>query len=258
MAMCRSYGVRSCAGVMLRGIACRGYASYPGWFAFTNRRSLTVQTFWAKCRCQLVVKLKANKYYPELLSFLSSYVNLQDLKASPVGSWPLAGSKPLAPDPDLRPLAILVLVFAFGQLFLDKVCCNPTDFRWVNCFVTIRPHLAYDCLIVLGLSFGLLLNWLFLTLFICDFGPLRNCSRLSSASPSSRLLGLPSNCARPCIIILEYSRFCQAVVCRFCWVIVCDFGGLVRRSVPWSYSCKLFLTIGSSNCKRSKTKSIFK
>ena len=76
-----------------------------------------VWTLQVKCRCQLIVRLKVNKYYPELLIFLSSYINLLNLlnlKASAVGSWPLAGSRPLAPDPDLRPLAILVLVLAFG------------------------------------------------------------------------------------------------------------------------------------------------
>ena len=77
----------------------------------------------------MVVKLKANEYYPELLSSLSSYINLLNLlnlKASAVGSWPLAGSRPLVPDSDLRPLAVLVLVLAFGQSFLGKVCRNPT------------------------------------------------------------------------------------------------------------------------------------
>ena len=37
-------------------------------------------TFWEfERRCQLVVRLKANKYYQELLCFLSSYINLLNL-----------------------------------------------------------------------------------------------------------------------------------------------------------------------------------
>ena len=88
-----------------------------------------MRTLQAKRRYQLVVRLKANKYYPKLLSSLSSYINLLNLlnlKASAVGSWPLAGTKLLAPDLDLRPWAVLVLVLAFGQSFLGKVCRNPT------------------------------------------------------------------------------------------------------------------------------------
>ena len=93
---------------------------------------VTVQTLRVKRRCQLVVRLKANKCYQKLLCYLSSYINLLNLlnlKASAVGSWPLAGSRPLAPDPDLRPLAVLVLVLVFGQLFLGKVCRDPTALR---------------------------------------------------------------------------------------------------------------------------------
>ena len=99
-------------------VICRRHASCPEWFAFINKRSLTVRTLWkSKRRCELVITLKANKYYLELLSSLTSYINLLNflnLKASAVGFWPLAGSIPLAPDPNLRLLAVLVLVFAFG------------------------------------------------------------------------------------------------------------------------------------------------
>ena len=102
------------------------------WAKFNNADFLRV-----KRRCQLVVRLKAKEYYLELLSFLSSYINflnLLNLKASAVGSWPLAGSRLLALDSDLRPLAILILVFAIGESFHGKVCCNPTVLRWVAWF----------------------------------------------------------------------------------------------------------------------------
>ena len=49
----------------------------------------------------------------------------------------------------------------------------------------------------------------------------------------------------------------QAVIHEVCPAIVRDFGWSVGRSVHWSCFCKLFLTIGSSNCKQSKTKSTF-
>ena len=41
---------------------------------------ITVQTFRVKRRYQLVVRLKANKYYQELLRYLSSYINLLNIR----------------------------------------------------------------------------------------------------------------------------------------------------------------------------------
>ena len=41
---------------------------------------ITVQTLRVKRRCQLVIRLKANKCYQELLCFLSSYINLLNIK----------------------------------------------------------------------------------------------------------------------------------------------------------------------------------
>ena len=43
-------------------------------------RVITVQTFQIKCRCQFVVKLKANKCYQESLRFLFSYINLLNIR----------------------------------------------------------------------------------------------------------------------------------------------------------------------------------
>ena len=103
-------------------------------------------TLWELERmCQLVVRLKANKYYQELLCSLSSYIKLLNvLNLQGLCNWLLAPgrfqtcspwSRPLT---NSKPLAGLILVLVFGQLFLDKVCRNPTALRWVICFVAIR------------------------------------------------------------------------------------------------------------------------
>ena len=171
-----------------------------------------VRTLWVKRRCQLVIRLKANKYYPELLSSLSSYINLLNFlnfKASAVSFWLLIGSKPLAPDPNLRPLAVLVLVLAFGQLFLGKVCRDPTALGWVA-----RPWS---------------LDRLFATLFVYDSGHSRNRSQFSSTLPRSRLSGLPSNHAQFFITILDCLWLYQAVFCWVCRAIMRDFSRSVGR-----------------------------
>ena len=41
---------------------------------------ITVQTLWVKRRCQLVVRLKANKCYQGLLCYLSSYINFLSIR----------------------------------------------------------------------------------------------------------------------------------------------------------------------------------
>ena len=210
----RGHGVKSRAGATCRGYGARLRAGdmqvAQSDLYLQMGGVVTIQTLQVKCRCQLVVRLKANKYYPELLNFLSSYINLLNLlnlKASAVDSWPLAGSKPLALDLDLKPLAILVFVLAFGQSFFSKVCHNPTALRWLA-----RPWS---------------LDWLFATSFVRDSGPLRNRSQLSSASPRSCLSGLLSNRAQLCITILDCPWLYQAVVCQVCRAIMRDFGRLV-------------------------------
>ena len=66
---------------------CRGHVSYQGESAFTRSRravkgidkgdGFNVRTFLrVKCRCQLILRLKANKCYQELLRFFSFYINL--------------------------------------------------------------------------------------------------------------------------------------------------------------------------------------
>ena len=209
----------------------------------------------------MVVRLKANKCYQGLLCYLSSYINFLNIKLCgwlQAPSWFQTFSPQSRTHTGSRILAVLVLILVFGQLFFGKVCCNPITLKWVAHFVAIQPYSAFGCSIILGLLFGLSVNRLFLILFVCNFSPLRNYSRLSSTSPSSHLLSLSSNRARLCVIVFDCSRFCRAVICRFCQAIVCNFGWSLGWSVPWSCLCKLFLTISSSNCKRSKMKSIYK
>ena len=138
---------------------------------------------------------------------------------------------------------MLALIPVFDQSFLGKVCCDPIFFKWVACFIVIWLHLAFGCLIVLALSFGLSLNRLFLTLFVCNFGSLRNRSHLSLASPSSCLSSLSSNHAQLCVTVLDCLGLHQAVVCWICWAIVHDFGWLVNwlvgRLLFWSVSTSI-------------------
>ena len=69
---CRSHGVRSRAGVR----SCAGGMQVARGDLYLQMGGvIIVQTLWIKCRYQLVVKLKANKCYQELLCYLSSYIN---------------------------------------------------------------------------------------------------------------------------------------------------------------------------------------
>ena len=89
----------------------RRYASCPEWSAFTNRWSCNstevtcnVDSSRVKHRCQLVIRRKANKCYPELLCYLSSYINLLNLlnlQGLRRRFLVLAGPRPLPSDPDL-------------------------------------------------------------------------------------------------------------------------------------------------------------
>ena len=150
-----------------------------------------------KRRCQLVVRVKANKCYQKLLCYLSSYINL--LKIRLCGRLKAFGQvQAFSPwsrtHTGSRPLAVLILDLVFGQLFLGKVYRNPTAFKWIAYFVAIWLYSTFGHLIVFGLFFDLSLNRFFLTSFVCDFGPLPNCSRLFLALLSSCLSILPSNC----------------------------------------------------------------
>ena len=204
----------------------------------------TVDSLRVKRRCQLIVRLKANKCYQELLCSLSSYINLLNLlNLQGLRGWLQASSRfqtsSLWSRSQTSDLCRYSYSFSclFDQLFLGKVCRNPTTLGWVVWLWS--------------------LDQLFATSFVCNSGPLHNRSRLSSTSLSSSLSGLPSNRAQLCVTVLDCPRLHQAVVCRICQAIMRDFGGLVARSVGFCL-CKLFLTIGSSNCELSKTKSIYK
>ena len=124
--------------VTCRGeVMCRGHASCPKWFAFINRRSSRVRTLQkSKRKYQLVVRLKANKCYQELLCCLSSYINLLNLlnfqglcsrfldpgRFQTSSPW----SRPLT-NSDLKGVLIFVLVFdkLFSQLSGQLVVIWP-------------------------------------------------------------------------------------------------------------------------------------
>ena len=69
-------------------VTCREHASCPKWTAFTNGWSCNSADSLSQYRYQLIVRLKANKCYHELLRYLSSSINLlvSDLCS---GFWPL-------------------------------------------------------------------------------------------------------------------------------------------------------------------------
>ena len=139
----------SCTKAMCRGHV-QGVCKLPGviciykWAEFNGTDSLRV-----KGRCQLVVRLKANKCYQGLIYYLSSYINLLNLlNLQSLCGRLLTPGQFQTSSPWSRPLTVLVLILVFSQLFLGKVCRNPTALRWVVCFVAIQPLL--DKLLVLG------------------------------------------------------------------------------------------------------------
>ena len=155
---------------------------------------------------------------------------------------------------------LFIIIFGFAkQLFLIVYLSIWLDvwlrLALLSCRSQLLIHLAFARLMVLGVLFGPLLNWLFATLFLCDFGLLCNRSWLSLALSSSRLSSPQSNCTHLYVTILNCPWLHRAVTHWLCRVIMRDFGWSVRWLISWPCLCKLFLTIGSSNCKRFKTKS---
>ena len=89
-----------------------------------------------KRRCQLVVRLKANKCYQELLSSLSSYINLLNLKASTVDY--------LFSINRCFWYAILLLKGSRCNYFLRKhIITHPHSDLPQDCLRTSRNHLDY-------------------------------------------------------------------------------------------------------------------
>ena len=84
----RGHGIRSHVGVTWRGHVQR-VSKLPGviciykWFELYSADFSRV-----KRRCQVVVRLKANKRYQELLCYLSSYINLLNIRLC-LGLWSL-------------------------------------------------------------------------------------------------------------------------------------------------------------------------
>ena len=148
-----------------------------------------------KCRCQLVVRLKANKYYQEMFCYLSStstswVSGLLDRLLVPdrfqtFNPW----SRPLANSGLYSMLEVIVIVFVFvwsiichhsrlcrtvvHDCLVDCLVRHPIAFGLTKPLVSVVDSLglchsivlglaeqmfSIGCLIVLSLSFGLLLN----------------------------------------------------------------------------------------------------
>ena len=185
-------------------VTCRGHASCLEWSALEMGRVITVQTLWVKCRCQLVVSLKANKYYQELLCSLSSYINfLNLLNLQVLHGWLLAPgrfqtsslwSRHLT-NSDLKEDAYTCAhVRSIVWSIVQSADCDPTALRWDVCFFVI--WLLLDELLDLGRSVG---QW-FLVVCSCEsscpLALLHNRFWLSLASPNSCLSGLLGNRAQ--------------------------------------------------------------
>ena len=79
-AMCRNHGMRSFARVTQRGHV-QGACKLPGIICIQKQVELyNADSSRVKRRCQLVVRLKANKCYQELLHYLSSYINFLNIR----------------------------------------------------------------------------------------------------------------------------------------------------------------------------------
>ena len=68
---------------------CRYHVHYLGWSAPTNERftnredykiGFSADSLRVKCKCQLIVRLKANKYYQKLLYYLFFNMNLLNIR----------------------------------------------------------------------------------------------------------------------------------------------------------------------------------
>ena len=156
-------------------------------------------TLWElERRCQLVIRLKANKCYQELLCYLSSYINLLNLlnlKASAVGSWPLAGSRPLAPDPDLWPTlnlwrclyllsclvnCSLVRPVAIRPLSDELLALSQSDRARISCWTSVDGSWLFACV-------NLLAHWLLELQAVQDKIYLQiDCALISDHPPRSR------------------------------------------------------------------------
>ena len=107
-------------------------------------------TFWKlEHRCQLIVKLQANKFYQKLLCCLSSYINLLNLlNFQGLHGRLLTLSRFQTSNPWSRPLTNSDL--KRGAYTRARVCqivwsivwsigCDPTALRTIPCFVAIWP-----------------------------------------------------------------------------------------------------------------------
>ena len=164
---------------------------------------------------------------------------------------PLAGSKPLAPDPDLRPLTnsdlkgvlVLVLVFnqSFGQSSGQLVAIWPLSDESLALSRSARTRMSRSSSVARSV----------------------NGSRLSIHSALGRSivlgLGLPVWIVRDYwllrVTVLNCPWLHQVVVCRVCRAIVRDFSRSVGRSVGRSLVRSVSTSIGWCFWYRSRNHS---
>ena len=135
-----------------------------------QRRKITLWEF--KRRCQLVVRLKANKCYQELLCFLSSYINLQILlNLQGFRGQLLAPGRFQTSSPWSRSLTnsdfkggvcTYTRVWPIVWSIVWSVDCNPIALKWVACFVAIWLFLDES------LNLGCLVSQWFSIICLCE------------------------------------------------------------------------------------------
>ena len=155
-ATCRSHRVRSRAGVTCRGhmegSRAGGMRVAQGDLHLQMGGVIIVQTLQVKRRCQFVVRLKPNKCYQGLLCYLSSYINLLNIRLC---GWLQAPgrfqtfspwSRTLADSGPCLILEVIVIVLVF-------VWSIGRHHSWL-CHIVVLDCLV-DCSVRCPIAFGL-------------------------------------------------------------------------------------------------------
>ena len=140
------------------------------WAEWSHMQKSYVKVKWlrekdnsskVKYRCQLVVKLKANKCYQKLLYFLSSFINLlnllylQGLRSRLLTPGRFQNSSPwskLLTNFNLKGGAYTcACVWPIIWSIVWSIGRDPTALKWIACFVAIQPlsdeSLNLSCLV---------------------------------------------------------------------------------------------------------------
>ena len=106
---------------------------------------ITVQTLWIKRRCQLVVRLKANKYYQKLLRYLSSYINLLNIRLCS-SLWPSHECYWRCNQPRVCPNCIADYIALIANLIANRIALLVLliALLWLYCSSHIINCFAFD------------------------------------------------------------------------------------------------------------------